>query len=80
MTQRHRLGQLELTSSVLARPGTPTKQAVAPGQERDQELVDNFLLANDTALELAEQQLPRRRSVVDSLEIVILRRKRLFLP
>ena len=37
----------ELTSSVLARPGTPSKQGVAAGEDGDQDLFDDVALADD---------------------------------
>ena len=42
-----------LTSSVLASPGTPTSSDVAAGEERDQQLLDHLVLADDDLADLS---------------------------
>ena len=45
----------ELISSVLARPGTPSKQRVPAGEHRDQHLLDHVVLADDDFRQLVAQ-------------------------
>ena len=54
-----------LISSVLARPGHAAEQAVAAGQEGNQDLADDALLADD---DLRELPLEPRRELGDALE------------
>ena len=44
-------------SSVLARPGHAGDQAVPAGEERDQHLLDDLVLADDDLAELGEDAL-----------------------
>ena len=45
---------------VLASPGTPIEQAVAAGEQADQQLLDDLLLADDDLVDLAAEQLAGR--------------------
>ena len=54
-----------LISSVLARPGHAAQQAVAAGEERDQDLVDDALLADDDLGELALEPAGQLRHALE---------------
>ena len=53
-----------LISSVFARPGHAGDQAVAAGEQRDQHLLDDFVLADDDLAELGENALAAFRDSV----------------
>ena len=58
---RCRIRASVFTSSVFASPGTPVMQAVAAAKQRDQHLVDDFVLADDHLAQLAENLGAARR-------------------
>ena len=49
---RSRISASVRTSSVLARPGHAGQQAVPAGEQRDQQLIDHLLLADDDLAQL----------------------------
>ena len=55
---RWKICAMDLTSSVLARPGRAGDQAMAAGEQRDQDLLDDLLLADD---DLGQLGLDARR-------------------
>ena len=62
-----------LTSSVFARPGTPTSSACPPLEERRDEVVHDLVLSDDAAADLVEQRAPRASQLVQQLDVARLR-------
>ena len=58
--------------SVLARPGTPIKQAVAAGEDRDQELFEHRVLADDHLGHLGLQLGERVLQALDGRDVVFI--------
>ncbi len=56
-------------SSVLARPGTPDEEAVAAGEEGDQEVLDHLALPDDALLDLLDDGGPRPGERLHGAEI-----------
>ena len=61
LKSRSRMSASVLISSVFARPGHAGDQAVAAGEERDQHLLDDLVLADDDLAQLGENALAARR-------------------
>ena len=57
LKSRSRMSASVLISSVFARPGHAGDQAMAAGEQRDQHLLDDFVLADDDLAELGENAL-----------------------
>ena len=58
------------TSSVFARPGTPTKQAVAAREQRDQQLLDDLLLTDDPAVDRRDEPRSHLAQRLEELSVV----------
>ena len=54
-----------LTSSVLARPGTPINRRVAAGKQADRQLFDHIVLADDDSAQLAAESAVELAQFVD---------------
>ena len=61
-------------SSVLARPGTPIEQAVAAGEDGDQQLLDHRVLADDHLAHLGLQEAERLLEALHGGQVVTLQR------
>ena len=62
--------------SVLARPGHPDQEAVAPGEDRDQELLEHRVLAHDDLGHLGLQLRERILQALDGRDVVFSARLR----
>ena len=64
LNDRSRICATVLMSSVLARPGHAGDQAVAAGEERDQDLIDHRVLPDDDLADLGEDALAAARDAL----------------
>jgi hypothetical protein len=55
------------TASVLARPGTPFEKYVAPGEEPDQQAVDEVTLPDDDGPDLLAEAVEEGRTLLDAV-------------
>ena len=62
-----RIWAIELTISVLARPGHADQQAVAAGEDRGQELLDHLVLADDDLAQFGDHDVARVTELVEKL-------------
>ena len=69
-----------LMSSVLARPGHAGEQAVAAGEEGDQHLIDDLVLADDHQPQLLQNPRAPRRDPGREIFAVFLHRRVMPLP
>ncbi len=63
LKETSRIWLMELTMSVLARPGTPSEEAVAAREDGGQHLIDDLALADDDAAELGHHLAARLAEV-----------------
>ena len=62
-----RIRAIELTISVLARPGTPTSRHVAAGEDGREDLLDHLALADDDLVQLGDHDVARVTEFVEKL-------------
>ena len=62
-----RIRAIELTISVLARPGTPTSRTWPAGEDRRQDQLDHLALADDDLVQFGDHDVARVSEFVEEL-------------